>query len=134
MGVSNGIRFDCPHCGKRLAAATGAAGKRVRCPTCTKVVAVPCPPEDAEESAAPAAPNPTAAQPTEHDDWPSEPKSVPVADGFNAVSFSRGGGHVAFVALQGKQCRAVIDGHAEQPYDQVTAVAFASAGRHYYYG
>src|SRR5947208_1296727 len=41
MNDSGSIRFYCPHCAKRLRVDATAAGKRIRCPTCTKPVTVP---------------------------------------------------------------------------------------------
>ena len=215
MGAANQIRFKCRYCSKRLGAAIGAAGQRVRCPGCTALMVVPKPPTDDEEAAAtPGAattdarrrwpwlvggagvllvlavglavciwlivggrqprapargtdmvaapsgpldptgpqkeritsvaptpetpkkdiPKPATAPPTELDDWPSKPKFVPIPDGFKAISFSRRGGHVAFVIPEGKRFRAVIDGRQEQSYDQVSIIVFAPSGRHYYYG
>jgi len=54
MNDIDSIRFECPHCDKRLRVAAKAAGKRVRCPKCTKLVVVPDQSE-AEELSDPAA-------------------------------------------------------------------------------
>src|SRR5438067_1691898 len=41
MNDTESIRFECDHCKKRLRVGIKSAGKRVRCPKCTKVVDVP---------------------------------------------------------------------------------------------
>jgi predicted RNA-binding Zn-ribbon protein involved in translation (DUF1610 family) len=43
------IPFSCIHCGKKLKAPDDAAGKKVRCPACLTVMAVPRQVYDAEE-------------------------------------------------------------------------------------
>lgn len=41
MNETDAIRFDCPHCGKSLRVAAKFAGKRVRCPKCNSLSAIP---------------------------------------------------------------------------------------------
>jgi phage FluMu protein Com len=56
MNDTESIRFECSNCQKRLRIAAKAAGKRLRCPKCTKVVEVPMQSEVEEERSEPAAP------------------------------------------------------------------------------
>lgn len=49
MNGTDRIRFECPHCENRLRVAVTAAGKRIRCPKCSKGVEVPLKSEAAKE-------------------------------------------------------------------------------------
>ena len=52
------ITVRCPECGKRLQAPDSAAGKRAKCPNCSKVLVIPEPVYEAEEFAEEPAPAP----------------------------------------------------------------------------
>lgn len=53
MNGSDAVRFQCPHCGKGLRAASDAAGKRVRCPKCSELAVVPFPLEAEDDATEP---------------------------------------------------------------------------------
>lgn len=116
----------------RLALVSGSALSALLLCGCGKSAPPADTPPTDQPNPNPAAP-PTPA-PAEQDDWPTGAKSVPVPNDFKAVSVSRGGGRVAFVVPEGKQYRAVIDGHPEPLYDNVSVVAFSPSGKHSYYG
>ena len=54
------IKFNCPECGKNINAPDAAAGKRGKCPHCSKVVNIPVPPpppaEEEDDGLIPLAP------------------------------------------------------------------------------
>src|SRR5436190_1182356 len=50
------IEFQCPNCESQLRVAAKAAGKRIRCPECAKVVPVPLESEVEGASVEPSAP------------------------------------------------------------------------------
>jgi len=57
------IRFDCPQCGKHMAAGAEHAGKKARCSGCQQIVQIPA--HDASETQP--APSPTPPPPQQQD-------------------------------------------------------------------
>ena len=78
------ITVRCPECGKRLQAPDSAAGKRAKCPNCSKVLVIPEPVYEAEEFAEEPAPvpaptpTPTPAAPRDLSDLLDEADEYPL--------------------------------------------------------